>query len=376
MSNPSRKIGFDRASLEDKVLSEDEESIVFSAIIAREMVQPYPDGMAFKPADELEKAAWTAEGRWLTTEKHPDTQLLIRREDVKGRVESPRFVKDLLDPKTRRPMDKGIRASLRFFKNMISPQLLDDMKNGQRRDVSIGFLYDEDKSPGEWRGQRYDFVQRNIFIDHVAAAVPVGRCPSPYCGIGIDQLGRKLGLDPYKSIEDLPKQVKVLPEEAQRMFLEVVNSALEQYRDEEKAFATAWAAVKEKWEKVDDKWVKKEEKDEVSGKVDEKDCPICKEIDRLGKLEFSMRLVRGFGKDAVLKTVRDQEEWEREKGGCSEEEWSKMTEKVKATMKKHGHEVEEAKEEEKKAGDINITSLIADAEKALLLHAKLKEIKS
>ena len=295
----NRKIGFDRATLEDKILSEDEESIVFDAVIAREMVQPYPEGMAYKPAEELEKAAWTADGRWLTTGKHPDTQLLIRREDVKGRVEKPRFVKDLLDPKTKRPMDRGIRADLRFYKKNLPPQTLIDVKNGSLRDVSIGFLYDEDKTPGDFRGQKYDFAQRNIFIDHVAAAVPTGRCPSPYCGIGIDQIGRPIALDPYKSIEELPDAVKVLPEEAQRMFMEVVNSALEQYNgDESKAFAVAWAAVKRKWEKKDDKWIKKTEED----------CPVCDEIERLGKLEFSIRLVKTFGKDAILNALKDQEE--------------------------------------------------------------------
>lgn len=63
---------------------------------------------------------------------------------------------------------------------------------------------------------------------------------------------------PYRSIEELPPQVKVLPVEAQRLFLKVVNEALEQYDgDEEKAFAVAWSVVKKQWKKVDDKWVKR-----------------------------------------------------------------------------------------------------------------------
>jgi len=205
-----RKIGFDRATLEDKVVEENDDFLVMPAIITREMVQPYPQGRAYKPAEELEEAAWTADGRWLTTE-----QLLVRREDVKGRVENPRFVKDLLDPKTRRPMDRGIRADLRFFKNKIPLQLIEELKNGMCRDVSIGFLYDEDKTPGEWRGQHYDFIQRNIFIDHVAAAVPRGRCSSPYCGIGIDELDRRIGLDPCKTVEGKPEAAEALPKEDQ-----------------------------------------------------------------------------------------------------------------------------------------------------------------
>ena len=50
------------------------------------------------------------------------------------------------------------------------------------------------------------------------------------------------------------------------MWDEVYASALEQYDDEEKAAATAWAAVKEKYEKVDDKWVKKNVLEEIEVK--------------------------------------------------------------------------------------------------------------
>lgn len=63
---------------------------------------------------------------------------------------------------------------------------------------------------------------------------------------------------PYRSIEELPHQVKVLPVEAQRLFLRVFNEALEQYDgDEEKAFAVAWSVVKGQWQKIDDQWVKR-----------------------------------------------------------------------------------------------------------------------
>jgi hypothetical protein len=65
--------------------------------------------------------------------------------------------------------------------------MIDALKDGSLRDVSIGFTYDEDKTPGEFKGKEYDIVQRNIFIDHVATAIPKGRCPSPYCGLGFDE---------------------------------------------------------------------------------------------------------------------------------------------------------------------------------------------
>lgn len=75
---------------------------------------------------------------------------------------------------------------------------------------------------------------------------------------------------PYKDISELPESVRnALPEEAQKLFLEVVNSALKQYDgDEAKAFATAWSAVKKQYSKQGDTWVKQAELG-VSGKVKE-----------------------------------------------------------------------------------------------------------
>jgi len=182
-----RKIGFDRATLDGKVILDDDQFLVMPAVIARAIVHDYPQGRAYKPADELEKAAWTAEGRWVTTLHHPETGLIMRSGDIKGRVEASRFAKDILD-KTKRPKTRGIRANIKWFKDRVPSALIDDIKSGAMRDVSIGFTYDEDRTPGEFEGDAYDFVQRNIFIDHVAAPVQVGRCPTPFCGIGVDAI--------------------------------------------------------------------------------------------------------------------------------------------------------------------------------------------
>ena len=63
---------------------------------------------------------------------------------------------------------------------------------------------------------------------------------------------------PYESIEELPEQVKVLPEHAQKIWLAAFNQAYEQYGDEERAFKIAWAAVKAAYRKDPEtgKWVK------------------------------------------------------------------------------------------------------------------------
>lgn len=330
-----RKIGFDRSQLDEGKIVEDEKYLIAKdAVIASEIVQRYPDGLAYKPADELEKTVWTFDGRWVTILKHPDTRLLQRTSDIYGRVENPRFVKDLIDQKTKRPCRRGIRADIKWFKDRVPADVQERIKIGDLRDVSIGFTYDEDRTQGEWEGQKYDYVQRNIFGDHLAAPVEAGRCPGPVCGIGVDAI-IKIGLDPYKSVEDLPEAVKKLSEEAQRMFLEVFNSALKEYDgDEEKALATAWSAVNEKYRgsKADEKPSSIRQVDSEDGEVycvkdkgvkadlwvamckthftglfdpAAEDCPVCYEIYRLGIVGFSQRLNTKFGRDAIIEALKD-----------------------------------------------------------------------
>lgn len=66
---------------------------------------------------------------------------------------------------------------------------------------------------------------------------------------------------PYPTIEDLPDSVKHhLPHHAQEIFRAAFNNALDEYDEEERAFRTAWAAVKRDYEKGDDgNWHRKPE---------------------------------------------------------------------------------------------------------------------
>jgi cation transport regulator len=64
---------------------------------------------------------------------------------------------------------------------------------------------------------------------------------------------------PYQETDDLPDSVKGhLPKHAQEIFRAAFNSAEEEYKEEERAFRVAWAAVKRDYEKGDDgNWHKK-----------------------------------------------------------------------------------------------------------------------
>ncbi len=187
-----RKIGFDRYVLEDKIIEETDETLTMPAIIASEIVHQYEDGWAYKPAEELEKMARVANRIGSVPVKildHPgeDTNyLLLRQGDTHGKATNFRFVKNLVDAKTKRPMRRGVRADITWFKDVVPTDVLERVKNGELRDNSIGFTFDYDATAGMFNGVHYDYVQRNIFLNHIAAPIEAGRCPGPVCGIGYD----------------------------------------------------------------------------------------------------------------------------------------------------------------------------------------------
>jgi cation transport regulator ChaB len=62
------------------------------------------------------------------------------------------------------------------------------------------------------------------------------------------------------SKEELPGTLKRSPEHAQRIYLETLESAHEQYGSEERAHRVAYTALKHSYEKVGDHWEAKDEK--------------------------------------------------------------------------------------------------------------------
>lgn len=188
-----RKIGTIQAEVDaTKILEDTEEFLVVPAIIAREGVFQHLEGGVYYPADELKKAVWTAEGAWVIPEKHPDSLILTSPADIIGRAEKLHFC----------DTEKAIHANLRFDKKRAKPEFVADIKSGKRKDVSWGYFYDEDLTPGTWNGRPYISSRRDILVDHVAAGVPLGRCTSPYCGISVDSVIRKPAADPWEETED------------------------------------------------------------------------------------------------------------------------------------------------------------------------------
>jgi hypothetical protein len=181
-----RKYAADLLELDRMLIKEDDKTLSVPAVIAREIVQKYGDNRVYKPALELEKATFTAENAWIT-EDHPTEIILTNPKDIRGKVENPVFDKD------------RIKAELVFLKDRCSPKFLQSIKDGEVRSVSIGFFFDLVPESGEFNGERYDYVQRDILIDHVAVGSWLGRCGYPACGIGVDRL---FTVDPWEKTEE------------------------------------------------------------------------------------------------------------------------------------------------------------------------------
>lgn len=165
-------------------IREDQESLVVPAILTRESVLPFSDGRGYRSAKELEAAAWTLEGAWVVAYDHIVTVFPTSREDIRGKVESVKFDAAI----------QGVRGDIRFLKAFCDQALLDGVRKGDLKDVSVAYFSEEVFEPGEFAGEHYDFRQENFMFGHVAAGVPEGRCPSPFCGMNVDSL--KLCMDP------------------------------------------------------------------------------------------------------------------------------------------------------------------------------------
>lgn len=174
-----RKFQWDTLELDQdfKVDETAEYLFIQPVTVAREGVFSYPDGKAFKPGDELSRAAEVS--RMYICWDHPPGQIVTNRGQIIGHVEGVHIEKD----------SKGVkvRSILIFHKKKLTEDQRELIRSGARRDVSTGFYYEEDRTPGTWNGQPYDYVQRDMLFDHVAS-VDHGRCSYPNCGIGADTL--------------------------------------------------------------------------------------------------------------------------------------------------------------------------------------------
>jgi hypothetical protein len=170
-----RKVGTAQVELDSvKIISEDEKELVLPGVLAHEGILPYAQGRAYRSADELQRSLFTFEGAWVVGGKHPETWVLMDPELIGGRVDHVEWDAE----------SKSVRGQVHLLKAKVSADFLAAVKAGVLSKNSIGFMYEEDWTSGLFDGQKYDFVQRKILVDHVAVGVPLPRDPG--CTLGVD----------------------------------------------------------------------------------------------------------------------------------------------------------------------------------------------
>jgi len=189
-----KKLAYDNIRFDTvKVVEDNKNYLKVQAVITKEGVYDYPDGRAFKCRKELLKAVPSAMNAKLTILEHPESMVIMSQDQIYGFIEKPFFDND------------KIRATLAFDKKATPPDFLGKIRKGLMRDVSIGFYYQPEFKHGHWSGKTYDYIMRDIVIDHVAAGVLKGRCTFPSCGIGVDTYLRRIGHEhwgEYSSLEE------------------------------------------------------------------------------------------------------------------------------------------------------------------------------
>lgn len=171
-----------------KQIQEDASSVLVPSILTREAILPFEGKRGYRPAKELDAAAYTLEGAWVVALDHIQSLFVTNRGDIRGRIENVKFCDKI----------NGIIGNIRFQKASCDKAFLDGVKNGSLKDVSVAYFCEENLTPGKFGDEPYDFTQTNFMFGHVAAGVPEGRCPSPFCGMAVDSIFAKRG-DPEET---------------------------------------------------------------------------------------------------------------------------------------------------------------------------------
>jgi len=261
------KIGTSLVELDStKILKEDEDEIVLPGILAREGVFPYPEGRAFRPRKELEKSMITFEGAEVVGKKHPETLILTDPDLIIGKVYHANID------------EKGsVHGEVHLYKKLISDDLIAGIKSGIFSKNSMGFLYMEDATKGEFNGQVYDYVQRKIKVDHVAVGVPYPRDPG--CVLGVDDFSReiKIGLDPWEETEDFIRSGHKEPSDTCRTIVisedQGIKAVYCKYGDSWDIQSFLFAKAKD-WSMEKAKAWFREHKDAVDSKIKAEICGI------------------------------------------------------------------------------------------------------
>ncbi len=144
---------------------------VIPVIFTREGIQNH----SFKPWDELLRAEWSLDGAPVTLGHPPGHGPSLLHPDI--------IIGEVLTHSTNEE-DRSLVGSIGIWKNdPRSAWLVDELALGLHRDGSVGFTTTLDMQGGDFNGEEFINIERDMFFDHFAVGIVRGACPAPACGL-------------------------------------------------------------------------------------------------------------------------------------------------------------------------------------------------
>ena len=284
------KLDFSDVNIKIDIIDNGKVMIVHDVPIAKEIVQPYMGDNGkfeyhYKPKDAIEGIESSYSPISIS---HPNKLFNNMTEDnilnetvgylLNGYTDNDKHYVDLY-----------------LFVDKAPEFLMDNIKNSKSNDVSIGFNTDIKKEDGEFNGMKYDHIQTNIRLDHLAILKPTERGRASFSqgvGIGADsddknKIGGHIMTDEFKDkyVDSVEK-------------LGIVNSELKTAKDSIEAKDIEIAALKDSRKDYDDMKAKadkfdakvKSDKEEEDAKVEKLKAEILKKSDT----EDTKALIKGM----------------------------------------------------------------------------------
>ena len=179
-------IRYDRAQI--KAIRTDEGYLIDTPIVGRVGIQTYrnADGSIrkeFRPPEEVFNADSLASfaGKPITDE-HPSEMVTAKN--------AKKLSVGTIQGEGKQDGD-NVAAQIIIH----DADMIDKIMNGGKKELSLGYKVDLDETPGEWNGEKYDAVQTNIRVNHLAV-VPKGRAGNA-----------RLNLDRFDAVSIDPKEL-------------------------------------------------------------------------------------------------------------------------------------------------------------------------
>ena len=146
----------------EKSIRETEDEIIVPAILERESILKYDEGMGYRSAEELQTAAWLLNGTPILLYRHAWPIWNFSQDDVKGQVWDVTWEAERA----------ALLGDLHFRKEVCDAALQEKIRNGGlNKDTSTAYRYMHDNTPGVFGGQPYDYSQRGFVFAHIAVGL-------------------------------------------------------------------------------------------------------------------------------------------------------------------------------------------------------------